>query len=70
MKLHVAGRGAINSLGASHATFLDGIFTGRSGIKPLERLAGTDCLTGVCGEVPVEFRGEVEDDVDLPRRLA
>ena len=70
MRLHVAGRGAINSLGANHAAFIDGIFAGRSGVKPLERLAGTDCLTGVCGEVPVEFRGEVENDVDLPRRLA
>jgi 3-oxoacyl-[acyl-carrier-protein] synthase II len=74
MRLHVVGRGAINSLGTDHATFLDGIFAGRSGVRPLERLAGTDCLTEVCGEVgaeaDIQLPRDNADAVDLPLRLA
>lgn len=51
LALHVAGRGAVSCLGADLATTIDRCFAAESGIRPLARLAGTDCLTKVCGEI-------------------
>lgn len=50
--LHVAGRGAVSCFGAGLAPLLDAVFAGAVGIRPFERLAGTECLTTLAAEVP------------------
>jgi 3-oxoacyl-[acyl-carrier-protein] synthase II len=52
----VAGRGAVTCFGAGRDAFLDAVFSGRSGIRPRERLAGARCLTSVAAEIPAELR--------------
>jgi hypothetical protein len=51
-RIYVQGTGAICSLGVGRAPFLDAIFRGDSGIRPLERLRGEP---GVAGEVPADW---------------
>jgi len=66
----VVGRGAVSCFGAGHDVLLAGIFEGASGVRPLERLAGTDCLTAVAGEVPGELLRAAGNEVELPFELA
>ena len=68
--LHVGGTGAVSCFGAGAATLLDAVFAGRSGVRPLERLAGTDCLTDVAAEVPAEICARVENPLHLARVFA
>jgi 3-oxoacyl-(acyl-carrier-protein) synthase len=68
--IHVVGRGAVSCFGAGHDALIDSIFAGDTGIRPLERLAGTDCLTKVAAEVPRAICAGVDRDEDLPRRFA
>ena len=51
-KAFVLGRGAVSAFGEGLEPLLRGVFAGERGVRPLERLAGTDCLTEVAAEVP------------------
>ena len=65
-RVYVAATGAVSGFGAGVPALCDAVFSGRSALLPLRRLAGIDCLTEVAGEVPEEFGGGTE----LPYRLA
>jgi len=52
-RVFIAGRGAVSALGEGREALLGGIFAGRSGLRPLARLAGVACSTSVAGEVPL-----------------
>lgn len=64
-ELHIAARGAVSCFGVGHDTLIESIFRGDVGLRPLERLAGTNCLTEVVAEVPAVVR----DAVDVAQRL-
>lgn len=68
--IHVGGRGAFTPFGAGAALFLDAVREGRSALRPLERLAGVDCLTSVAAELPGEVVDEAGDWRALPLHLA
>jgi 3-oxoacyl-(acyl-carrier-protein) synthase len=68
--IHVVGRGAVSCFGAGHDTLVESIFAGNSGVRPFERLEGTDCLTAVAAEVPAEVRAGVEHAEALPLHFA
>ncbi len=61
----VAGRGAVTALGVGAPALLAGAFEGRSGLAPLRRLAGTDCLTAIAGEVPVDVVRSASGELPL-----
>jgi len=55
-RVFVAGGGAVTPFGAGAMTFCEAIFAGRTALKPLGRLAGTeDCLASVAAEVAPEL---------------
>jgi len=48
----VTGTGAASCFGLGSAALLEGIFEGRSGIRPIERSSVDQCLSAVAGELP------------------
>lgn len=68
--VHVKGRGALTPFGCGVDAFLEGVFEGRSAIRPFERLAGTDCLTSVAAEFVPEVARELSTHTDLPLAIA
>jgi len=68
--VHVAGRGAVTPLGDGTRGLLDAIFAGASALRPLERLAGTDCLTRVAAEHRKGELASLASPNELPRVTA
>ena len=51
-RVHVGAVGAVTPFGSGASVLCDAVFAGRSALRPLDRLAGTDCLTSVAAEMP------------------
>ncbi len=67
----VVGRGAVSAFGAGAPALLEGVFDGRSGVRPRGRLAQVECLTSVAAEVPHEcFEAGLPPALSLARRAA
>jgi 3-oxoacyl-(acyl-carrier-protein) synthase len=67
--VHIAGRGVYSPLGADRPAFLEAIFAGRSALRPLERLAGTECLTSVAAEAHGDVLAAAGRESNLPLHL-
>jgi hypothetical protein len=68
--IHVGGRGAFTPFGPGKEPFLTAVFEGRSALRPLDRLAGVDCLTAIAAEVSGDVVGAAGDWRSLPFHLA
>jgi 3-oxoacyl-[acyl-carrier-protein] synthase II len=66
----VAGRGAVSCFGAGRDALLDGVFAGRTGIRPLERLASASCLAAVAAEVPADVHARLAGEESFVLALA
>ena len=70
LRVQVAGRGAVTCFGVGHQTLVEAVFSGDVGVRPLERLSGTPCNTGVAAEVTAEILARAPDRISLPLHLA
>ena len=68
--VHITGRGVRSPLGEGRGAFLEAIFAGESALRPLERLAGTECLTSVAAEASPETLAAAGGESELPHHLA
>jgi 3-oxoacyl-[acyl-carrier-protein] synthase-1 len=67
---HIVGRGVRSPLGEGRRPFLDAIIAGESALRPIDRLAGTDCLTSVAAEVDAATLQAAGGESKLPLYLA
>ena len=69
-RIQIAGRGAVSCFGGGHDALIESVFAGAVGIRALDRLAGTECLTGVAAEVPRSIWQAVDSSEELAFHLA
>jgi 3-oxoacyl-(acyl-carrier-protein) synthase len=66
----IGGGGAVSAFGVGAETLLEAVFAGRSGLRPLERLAGARVQTTIAGEVPADVLADAGGAAALPLHMA
>lgn len=69
-RVFIVGAGAISAFGVGVEALLGGVFEGRSGLRPLERLAGVRSHTKIAGEVLPDVLADAGGAVGLPFHMA